>query len=112
MKKYYINQLYYNNWELKAADKFILPFLKAFTHIVVSRRWAEGALKWAETKLDEYYERNPRAGKIQTSLNWPENAGDTHAAFPKLNIGRISITLIPVEAEFDFFEVPMFPPEP
>ena len=107
--KYYINQPYFNNWEMKAADKFILP--AAFTHTVISRRWADGALKWIQSKLDDYYERNPRVGKIQTSLYWPENAGDTHAAFPALKIGCISITLIPVQAEFDFFEVPMFPPE-
>lgn len=107
--KYYINTLYFNNWELKAADKYILPYLRHFTHIVVTKRWAEGALDWIKSKLEDYHKATPRAGEIQARLDWPENAGDTHAAYPALRIGCITITLIPVEVEFDFFEAPMFP---
>lgn len=107
--RYFLGNLYYTNSELKAADKFILPFLGTFTHIVVSRRWAEGAQKWVQSKLDDYYKANPRAGKIRVDLYWPDNTGATATAFPALHIGHITIILIPVEAEFDFFEVPMFP---
>lgn len=112
MKQYYIHTLYYTNSELKAADKFILPFLRSFVHIIVSRRWAEGALRWAQAKLEEFYKSTPRAGKLSASLYWPEKIDDRHNfSYPALHIGCITITLIPVVAEFDFFEVPMFPPE-
>ncbi len=109
MKKYYINSLHYTNSELKAADKFILPYLSQLTHIVLSRRWAEGALKWIQSKLDEFYNTNPRAGKIQTSLNLYD---DSPGRYSSLDVGNIFVSMVPVVAEFDFFEVPMFPPEP
>lgn len=112
MKQYYINTLHYTNSELKAADKFIPPYLRQLTHIVVSRRWAEGALRWTQAKLEEFYKDNPRASKLEATLAWPGNIDiRLNYSYPALRIGHITITLIPVVAEFDFFEVPMFPPE-
>lgn len=109
--RYYINTIRYFNSELKAADKFILQFLKAYEHFVVTRRWADDAMNWIAAKLEAYYKANPRVGRILIGSTWPDKSRYSVLPYPMLNIGAITITLLPVEADLDIFEVPMFPHE-
>ncbi|MBO6168521.1 MAG: hypothetical protein J6O51_00965 [Bacteroidales bacterium] len=108
--KYYINTLQYNISELKAADKHILPFLKPFIHIAVSRRWADGLGNWISAKLGDFYKTNPRASKVRVSCSFPDGEGyRSGTPYPTIQVGCITITLLPIKEVYDIFEIPMFP---
>lgn len=110
--KYYIDSIHYYRQELRAAEKFILPTLEPYVRTLVTQRWVYGLLQYLESRLQDFESARPAAQRISASFAPSETARSgnfVRTRDPLINVGKISLRLIPIHTEHDVFEPPLFP---
>lgn len=102
--KFYVEKPGYTMSELKATDKYILPFLEEAAHCAVTKKWIDDFRKHIVKLHDEFRESHKRCvpasiGRVCERKKYGTNVLEEIY----IVIGHMYVRFIPIPAEYTEF---------
>ena len=104
--KFYVEKPGYTMSELKATDKYILPFLEEAAHCAVTRKWIDDFREYIVKVHDEFCASHKRCtrlsiGRVCEREKWTKGPKTLDEIY--IVIGHLYIRFTPIPAEYTEF---------
>ena len=104
--KFFIEKPHYVMSELKTADRYLLDIAEKVGHCIVSRDWIDDFRRFLIASQEKYIKANKRVKPVDfTPVREWTDWGTNEKCLRDISFcaGRISMTFIPVPAEYSSF---------
>ena len=104
--KFFVERPHYVHSELKTADRYLLDIAEKVGHCIVSRDWIDDFRRFLIASQEKYIKANKRVKPVDFTpvREWTDyGMSDKRLMSISFSAGRVSLTFIPVPAEYSSF---------